>query len=279
MAGSARYLISPVLAGILLSVSDVKLLLVIDICTFILTVISTFAVKRGIKVQKYMEELSFMDSLKEGWHAVRQSKGVFLLVLASSFLTLFVGVFQVLAEPLILSMADAKTLGIAETVCASGMLVSGLYLGIRGIRSGYVKVLSLSLALAGVFIIGFGMFKSIVFITLSGFGFFMMLPFANNCLDYLVRTNTPLELQGRIWGIVGFLSQIGYIIAYGCSGILADWAAAYKGIGVGRGAGLIMAFSGSALLAVSISILFIKEIRRLEENKGGSFDDKKTVVE
>lgn len=101
-----------------------------------------------------------MDSLKEGWHAVRQSKGVFLLVLASSFLTLFVGVFQVLAEPLILSMADAKTLGIAETVCASGMLVSGLYLGIRGIRSGYVKVLSLSLALAGVFIIGFGMFKT-----------------------------------------------------------------------------------------------------------------------
>ena len=204
-----------------------------------------------------------MDSLKEGWHAVRQSKGVFLLVLASSFLTLFVGVFQVLAEPLILSMADAKTLGIAETVCASGMLVSGLYLGIRGIRSGYVKVLSLSLALAGVFIIGFGMFKSIVFITLSGFGFFMMLPFANNCLDYLVRTNTPLELQGRIWGIVGFLSQIGYIIAYGCSGILADWAAAYKGIGVGRGAGLIMAFSGSALLAVFISILFIVNQARI----------------
>ena len=74
LAGSARYLISPVLAGILLSVSDVKLLLVIDICTFILTVLSTFAVKRGIKIQKLMEEaLSFMDCLKEGWHAVRQS--------------------------------------------------------------------------------------------------------------------------------------------------------------------------------------------------------------
>lgn len=280
LAGSARYLISPVLAGILLSVSDVKLLLVIDICTFILTVISTFAVKRGIKVQKHMEEvLSFMDSLKEGWHAVRQKKGVFLLVLTSSFLTLFVGVFQVLAEPLILAMADAKTLGIAETICASGMLISGLYLGIRGIRSGYVKVLSLSLALAGVFIIGFGMFRSIVFITLSGFGFFMMLPFANNCLDYLVRTNTPVELQGRIWGIVGFLSQIGYIIAYGCSGILADWVAVNHGISVGRGAGVIMAFSGAALLVVSISILFIKEIRQLEKNKGGAFDDKKTVVE
>lgn len=49
LAGSARYLVSPVIAGILLSVSDVKLLLVIDICTFILTVISTFAVKEALK--------------------------------------------------------------------------------------------------------------------------------------------------------------------------------------------------------------------------------------
>lgn len=34
VAGSAKYLISPALAGYLLLVSDVKLLLVIDICTF-----------------------------------------------------------------------------------------------------------------------------------------------------------------------------------------------------------------------------------------------------
>lgn len=47
LAGSARYLVSPVIAGILLSVSNVKLLLIIDICTFFLTVISTFVVKKA----------------------------------------------------------------------------------------------------------------------------------------------------------------------------------------------------------------------------------------
>ena len=168
-----------------------------------------------------------------------------------------------------MSIADAKTLGIAETICASGMLVSSLYLGIRGIKAGYVRILSLSLALAGVCILGFGILESIVFITFSGFGFFMMLPFANNCLDFLVRTNTPEELQGRIWGIVGFMSQIGYVIAYGCSGILADWMAKYGEISVGRGAEIVMSFAGIALIVVSVSILFIKEIRLLEENKVG----------
>lgn len=264
LAGSARYLVSPVIAGILLSVSDIKLLLVIDICTFILTVISTFAVKKGITTQKCPEQISFQKSMKEGWNAIKQRRGVFLLVLVSSLLTLFIGVFQILAEPLILSIADAKTLGIAETVCASGMLVSSLYLGIRGIKAGYVKILSLSLLLAGVFIFGFGVFESIVFITLSGFAFFLMLPFANNCLDYLVRTNTPVELQGRVWGIVGFLSQVGYVIAYGCSGILADRIADCGGISVGRGAGMVIAFAGVALVIVSVSILFMKEIMTLE---------------
>ena len=269
LAGSARYLVSPVIAGILLSVRDVKLLLVIDICTFILTVLSTFAVRKGIKSERCPEKISFKESMKDGWNAIHKRRGVFLLVLVSSLLTLFIGVFQILAEPMILSMADAGTLGIAETICASGMLVSSLYLGIRGIKAGYVKILSLSIALAGVCILGFGVFENIVFITLSGFGFFMMLPFANNCLDYLVRTNTPIELQGRVWGIVGFMSQIGYVIAYGCSGILVDGIAKYNGISVGRGAGRVMVFAGVALVIVSVGMLFIKEIRLLEEKTGG----------
>ena len=269
LAGSARYLVSPVIAGILLSVSDVKLLLVIDICTFLLTVISTFAVRRGIESGRCLEQLSFRESMQDGWNAIRKRRGVFLLVLVSSLLTLFIGVFQILAEPLILSIADARTLGIAETICASGMLVSSLYLGIRGIKTGYVKILSLSLALAGVCILGFGVLENMVLITLSGFGFFMMLPFANNWLDFLVRTNTPVELQGRVWGIVGFLSQIGYVIAYGCSGVFADWIAQYSGISVGRGAGMVISFAGAALVIVAVSILFMKEIRLLEEKRGG----------
>lgn len=41
LAGSARYLISPILAGVLLTVSDIRLLLILDIGTFFLTVLCT----------------------------------------------------------------------------------------------------------------------------------------------------------------------------------------------------------------------------------------------
>lgn len=268
LAGSARYLISPLVAGLLLSISDIKLLLIIDISTFVITVISTAVVRRGIDTKQSEEKKSFIDSLKEGWQVVYSRRGVFLLILVSAVMTTFLGVFQILAEPLILSFADSKTLGIGETVCASGMLVSSLVLGMRGIKKKHVKVLGISLMLAALFMIGFGIWENIYIICIFGFMFFAMIPFANNCLDYLVRTNIPDELQGRAWGFIGFLSQVGYVIAYGAGGLMADLAAKGFDTSIGRGAGFVIIISGVCLAVVAVMMVKIRSIKNLEMTRG-----------
>ncbi len=267
LAGSARYLFSPVIAGFLLTVSDVKLLLAIDICTFVLTVISAAIVRKGIGSKKAGEKEPFLSSLKSGWQILCEKKGIIRLVLVSSAITLFMGAFQILAEPLILSFSDAKTLGIAETVCACGMLASGIILGVKGLKNNYVRSLSLSLALSGIFMLGFGLFENIFIICIFGFLFFAALPFANNCLDYLMRTNIPAEAQGRAWGLIGFLSQLGYVVAYAVSGAAADALGKMGGRGVGRGAAAVVVIAGICMAAVSASILFSKSIRELETHK------------
>lgn len=264
IAGSARYLISPVLAGILLAVSDIRLLFVIDISTFILTVISTAVVRKGIATKETENQSGFFQSLTEGWRAIADRRGVLLLILVSSVMTCFMGAIQILSEPLILDFADSTTLGIAQTVCASGMLVSGLFLGMRGIKKGYVKVLVISLFLTGITMIGFGIRENIYIICLFGFLFFATLPFANNCLDYLVRTNIPDELQGRAWGVIGFLSQIGYVVAYGLAGVAADGIASKLQIGVGRGAAGVVMTAGVLLSLTALFLYPIKSIRALE---------------
>ena len=267
LAGSARYLFSPVIAGFLLTVSDVSLLLVIDICTFILTVISAAVVRRGIAGKEAGAKEAFLQSLKEGWNILNAKKGILKLVLISSAITLFMGAFQILAEPLILSFADARTLGIAETVCACGMLASGIVLGVKGIKKNYVGILSLSLALSGVFMLGFGLVENIFIICIFGFLFFAALPFANNCLDYLMRTNIPAEAQGRAWGLIGFLSQLGYVAAYAVSGAAADAIGKVSGRGVGRGAAGVVLISGICLAVVSASIQLSRSIRELEKKE------------
>ncbi|WP_373218417.1 MFS transporter [Ruminococcus sp. 5_1_39BFAA] len=264
LAGSARYLISPILAGVLLTVSNIRLLLIVDVGTFFLTVICTGVVRKGLAAKATEKKEPFLTALQVGWQAVTEKRGVFLLILLSSVMTCFMGAFQILAEPLILDFADSATLGIGETVCASGMLVSGLFLGTRGIKKGYVKVLSASLTAAGVAMMIFGLKENIYLICAAGFLFFAMLPFANNCLDYLVRTNIADELQGRAWGFIGFLSQIGYVVAYGLVGVLADRIGDQFQIGVGRGAAAVIMVSGLLLGIMALAIYPIKAVRKLE---------------
>lgn len=189
LAGSARYLVSPVLAGALLTISDIKILLIIDIFTFFPTVIAAVFIKKEIALMQAYKDVSFAESLKIGGKAVTEKRGVLVLIIVSSLITCFMGVFQILAQPLILDFTDSATLGTAETICACVIVVSGIILSAAGIKKGYVKILSVSLFFAGIGMAGFGIWENIFIICIFGFIFFAMLPFANSCLDYLVRTN------------------------------------------------------------------------------------------
>ena len=265
LAGSARYLFSPVIAGLLLAYHDISLLLLIDVSTFFVTITMTFIVRRGIKAKQPTEKQSFLESMKEGWRAIHIEKGVFVLVLCSSLITLFLGTLQILVEPMILSFSDSKVLGIVETLCASGMLVSGILLGGIGIKKEYGKVLQISFFMAGIFMIGMSIFENLVSISIFGFFFFATLPFCNNCMDYLCRTNIPDALQGRAWGFIGFLSQMGYVIAYAVSGLAADGLGSLSGMGVGRGAAMMIGISGVFLSLVAVTFLRFPSIRELEK--------------
>ena len=271
IAGSAKYLVSPILAGFLLTLSDISLLLVIDICTFFLTVFTTLAVRgmllaggAAASVRKNREE-AFFRELKTGWRAVSQRSGVLLLVLLSSVITFFLGFLQTLFTPMVLAFSDSATLGTAETICALGMLVSSIIIGMVSLRKGYVKILSLSLAGAGFFMAVFGLKESIPLMCASGFFFFAMLPFANTALDYLLRTNIDNTCQGRAWGLIGVLSQVGYVAAYALAGVLADAAARIMDVSVGRGAAKLITASGILLAATAFLLYHIKAIRSLEK--------------
>ena len=267
IAGSARYLISPMIAGFLLTISDVKLLIIIDICTFILTVICTAVVRSSRIVRQKKTTDSFVQSFKVGWKAITEKKGIFAVIMITSVITCFMGAIQILVEPMILDFQTGKVLGIAETVCASGMLVSSIFIGIIGIKKNFTRILSISLTICGLAMIGFGLKENIYIICCFGFLFFFMLPFANNCLDYLARTNIDADKQGRAWGLINFLSQLGYVFAYAGAGLLADKIADVRHIGIGRGAATVIIISGIMLAIIAALISRFRSIRELESGE------------
>ena len=67
-------------------------------------------------------------------------------------------------------------------------------------------------------------------------------------------------------GLIGFLSQLGYVAAYAVSGAIADAIGKLTGRGVGRGAATVILAAGICEVAIALLILFPKSIRDLERH-------------
>jgi hypothetical protein len=130
--------------------------------------------------------------------------------------------------------------------------------------------------------VGFGLRENIVLICVSGFLFFAMLPFANTSLDFLIRTSIKNDLQGRAWGLIGVISQLGYVVAYALSGVLtdsvftpllldggvlADSIGKIMGTGSGRGTGFLIFIAGVLVCVTAVILSNINSIKKLE-NRG-----------
>ena len=282
LAGSAKYLLSPFIAGFLLSFTGIETILIIDISTLAITIPVTLLIKRGLaKAERgEHEKQSFWNDFKEGWQAITVNRGVLLVIVIISVATFYVGFLQTLFTPMMLSIADAKTLGVVTSISAVGMLVSSLVLGMVTITKKYVRQLVVGLTLTGLLIALIGLRPNVWLIGVFGFLFFAALPFVNTSADVLVRRNVPDDKQGRAWGLIGILSQFGFIVAYCVSGVLADHVfnplladggalapsvGRLIGVGEGRGIGLLLMASGFLLVVLALFMGRIRAIRALEE--------------
>ncbi len=280
IASASKFLISPILGGLILAWHSMELILVIDILTLVVTVVAILMVRRSLKTRPTeKKELDFLRDLKEGWQVIAASRGVMLLIVLVSVLVFYMGILQVLARPMLLSFASEQTTGILQTVVACGMLVSSMLIGGGLIRKNLVNVMVASFVAAGITMAGFGATTSIPVITVAGFLFFASLPFANTSIEVLIRTSIANDKQGRAWGLISLISQLGYIVAYVFAGVLADYVfnPALKeggvladtvgrviGTGETRGIGLLIMLSGLGLVITALLISRSKGLRALE---------------
>lgn len=279
MAGSAKFLISPFLAGLLMKHAGIVLILWIDIGTLLVTVTATLFVARSVKPEGRLSRMRFLADLSEGLRILRGTPGILPLVSLSALVCFFLTFIQTLSTPMLLAFTDEATLGTVETLCATGMLTSSLLIGIFSLKGSPVKTLAAAFFGIGVCMILFGLRESTVLITISGFLFFLCLPYANTCLDLLVRQNIPNEAQGRAWGMISLISQMGYLLANACVGFLADYVfdpalreggllcetvGRLIGTGTGRGAALLILLGGLCMCLLAPFISHSKKIRSLE---------------
>jgi len=274
LASSAQHLLSPMAAGLLLATVGLQVILIIDVATFALAVAAVLSLRSGSAsrvARAGRGRIAPIAELREGAAALRANRGIVETVLVVSLVTFFVGLLQTLFAPMMLSLTDAKTLGLVQSVSASGMILSSLFIGVLGIPFSPRKTIAAGLAAAGVSLGLLGMRADVVWITATFFFFFLSLPLVNTGAEVEIRSGIPNALQGRVWGIIGLLSQAGYITAYLVGGVVADAVftplleadgalagsvGRIFGAGPGRGIALMLSLSGvgiSLIAALKIS--------------------------
>ena len=280
VAGSAKYLISPVIAGMILSVADIRVILLLDIMTFITTCLMIFLVRKSMNSETQNYKKDSFKGLLEGLFIIKENRGVYFLVIIMFFVCFFMGFIQILIRPMILALSSVKTAGIMESLCAVGLLIGSLWIGIAGIKKNYSKILAVACFFCGIFMSMTGVNENLNIIGISTFLFFSTLPFMNSCADVLVRVSIPNELQGRVWGLISLITQMGTVVAYIISGIMADYVfepmfnkngilveniGIIIGTGKGRGIGFMLILSGIGMLIMAIVIWKNGEIREVSE--------------
>ena len=279
-AGSAKYLISPVIAGMILSVADIRVILLLDILTFITTCLMIFLVRKSMNSEMQNYKKDSFKGLLEGLFIIKENRGVYSLVIIMFFVCFFMGFIQILIRPMILALSSVKTAGMMESLCAVGLLIGSLWIGIAGIKKNYSKILAVACFFCGIFMSMTGVNENLAIIGISTFLFFSTLPFMNSCADVLVRVSIPNELQGRVWGLISLITQMGTVAAYIISGVMADYVfepmfnkngllvkniGMVIGTGKGRGIGFMLILSGIGMLIMAIVIWKNGEIREVSE--------------
>jgi len=279
LAESARFLIAPVLCAFVMARGGLTAVLIIDLLTIITTIAAVLVIAKGLVPKETIHHQAHSQSLLQGFEAINKNAGIRVLAVFLILLTFMVGTIQELSTPLILSFTNARTLSMMITIAAFGMVLSSIYLGARELKGRKIIIFGISAFLAGLAMVGFGALENVFVITLSGFLFFATLPFLNSIADYFVRVNIPNILQGRVFGILGTITQLGYLLAYALSGFLSDYAfrpllseggaltdtiGKIIGVGSGRGIGLFIIVEGFVLMVIATLLSNNKALSQLK---------------
>ncbi|MDO4259231.1 MAG: MFS transporter [Actinomycetaceae bacterium] len=263
LATAARYLASPVIAGIAFPWVGLQGLVLIDAATCLVTMLCSFAVMKRVGITRRHGAFQASE-IFAGWNLLWGRRNLRFLIALMTAMTLCVGVVQVLFKPILLPYIDTATMGIVESVSALGLIGGALIVTLLGKMSPRRLLIS-GIAATGAAMILFAAREWPWWITLSAFAIFASLPLVTAGGETLVRRNIDSEHQGRVWGAISLTTQLGYIAAYIGVGPCADIAQHFLqgghilkstigtiiGTGEGRGGALLIALSGMITIALA----------------------------
>lgn len=289
VVNSIAGILTPVLAAGILSMGGLRLIIVIDLATFVFAFITLllFVKIPDIKTEEQKTSMSeITGSMKEAVSFLKENQGILVLLLMYSVLELMGAIsFDSMYSPLILARTGnhEMAVGVISSFMAAGCLAASIMLTIKKQPERKLAIMYVGsfMCLTGIALFGMGRnmreWCAIVF-----FGCFGA-PIYSTYQTVILREKVSIDMQGRIFSLQGMITGMFSPIGYLGGAFLADYIfepfmqedgkvqrmlSVIVGSGKGAGIGLIFVaagFTGIILLAI------LSQNKKIKELDGGNF--------
>jgi hypothetical protein len=284
VAEAATDILAPVLAGVLVLCIRVQGVVLIDMATFLLAVLTLLCVRFPAVDNAAPEPRGdWWRETSAGWTYIVARSGLIALLAFFAVSKFASGLIGALLVPMLLTITTASLTGTTISVAGAGMLAGSLVMGLwGGPRRRILGVLGFDL-MKGLGIIVMGLRPSVWLVAAGAAWAHFAMPFVNASNQAIWQARVPTAVQGRVFAARHVIARAAMPLAFLLAGPLADGffepmmargaglagtLGIVIGTGPGRGVGLIFILSGALIVLAAIAGLLTPSIRRVEDEAG-----------
>ena len=283
-SGNLVAVMSPVLAASLFAMGGLKLILTIDLLSFVFAFgVLLFVLKIPEDTPQKVEKKSMLAGCAEGFRYLIGNRGIFMIIITMALLNFFSRLtYENILSPMILSRSgnDSVALGIVNAVMGIAGIVGGIIVSTGKVKGSNIKMIYVSALLS--FLLGdvmMGAGRNLIAWSCAGFAASFPIAFINAGQMVILYKRVPEEVQGRIFAVRNALQFSTIPLGILLGGFLADYVFEPCMItenpvsnflkiivGTGAGSGMAVMFLCTGILGALFSLFsyYQKDIRELE---------------
>lgn len=266
---------TPIMATALLTLTNIQIVMVIDLFTFAIAFVSLLCfVKIPSIWNESSKKESVLQSIKSGLVYLKQNRGILDLILFLAAINFTASIYNAALPAMVLSREGGGeiALGIVNTMIGIAMLIGSIMVSILPSPKNRVRVICNMLLISMStenFFLAFG--KTVPIWCIGAILAWIPIPIMSANMDVLFRNYIPIELQGRVYSIRNTLQFFTIPIGYFLGGILVDYifepfmmlqkpdSLLLTIFGSGKGSGAAFLFFILGFIGVITCLLFRKD--------------------
>lgn len=224
---AASRILAPLGAGALMAQVSLLGLLVIDLASLVLAILTLAFLKipnpsSTATEASQTDRPSLFEDAREGMRYIAERPGMLALLLMVMWVNFALGIVQTLLAPLVLSMASPKALGMVLSVSAVGLLVGGLVMAIWGGPARRIPMVFLCVTIQAIVLWVAGLSASVPMLAACSFGFMLAMAIQASCSTAFWQSKVPPQLQGRVFALRSMVGRACLPLAFLVGGPLAE---------------------------------------------------------